>query len=42
MFEDGLKVMTPETLNILYCEQNLISLSVKNLIKFQTSLEVKI
>ena len=42
VFEDGLKVMTPETLNILYCEQNLISLSVKNLIKFQTSLEVKI
>ena len=34
--------MTPETLNVLYREQNLISLSVKNLIMFRTSLVVKI
>ena len=35
-------IQTPETLNVLYREQNLISLSVKNLIKFRTSLVVKI
>ena len=35
-------LITPETLNVLYHKQNLISLSVKNLIKFQVSLVVKI
>ena len=42
IFSDGFRRETKMAVNVLYREQNLVSLSVKNLIKFRNLLVVKI